>query len=236
MHRSLEQIAFMLDCVVRNEGQPDIVQISGGEPTIHPEFFAVLDLARQRPIKHLMLNTNGVRIAQDAEFARRLGRVQAGLRGLSPVRLARRGARNGPCEGPTWSISARRALERAQRARNLDHAGRDAQEGAQRRSGRRDHRLCTGAALRPRGDVPAGAGRRTGRGVRPGTRPADARRGPLADPRAVAALQAERHRARALPSRLPGHGLRPEARRQGRSAHPAARPDARSSRCRATRS
>src|SRR5688500_12603610 len=71
-HRSLEQVAFMLDCAVRNEGEPDVVQISGGEPTIHPEFFAVLDLARARPIKHLMVNTNGLRIAQDAEFARRL--------------------------------------------------------------------------------------------------------------------------------------------------------------------
>ena len=71
-HRSLEQVEFMLDRVVRNEGKPDIVQISGGEPTIHPEFFAILDAARARPIKHLMLNTNGLKIAQDAEFARRL--------------------------------------------------------------------------------------------------------------------------------------------------------------------
>jgi uncharacterized radical SAM superfamily Fe-S cluster-containing enzyme len=71
-HRSLEQIEFMLDCVVRNEGEPDVVQISGGEPTIHPQFFDVLDAAKRRPIKHLMVNTNGVRIAHDAEFARRL--------------------------------------------------------------------------------------------------------------------------------------------------------------------
>ncbi len=71
-HRSLEQIEFLLDCVVRNEGHPDVVQISGGEPTIHPEFFQILDLAKARPIKHLMLNTNGVRIARDEEFARRL--------------------------------------------------------------------------------------------------------------------------------------------------------------------
>ncbi|MBA3642288.1 MAG: radical SAM protein [Acidobacteria bacterium] len=70
--RSLEQIEFMLDCVVRNEGEPDVVQISGGEPTIHPDFFAVLDAAKRRPIKHLMLNTNGIRIARDAEFARHL--------------------------------------------------------------------------------------------------------------------------------------------------------------------
>jgi uncharacterized radical SAM superfamily Fe-S cluster-containing enzyme len=71
-HRSMEQIRFMLDCVVRNEGEPDVVQISGGEPTIHPQFFEVLDEAKKRPIKHLMVNTNGLKIAQDADFARRL--------------------------------------------------------------------------------------------------------------------------------------------------------------------
>jgi uncharacterized radical SAM superfamily Fe-S cluster-containing enzyme len=71
-HRSMEQIEFMLDCVVRNEGEPDVVQISGGEPTIHPQFFQVLDLAKSKPIKHLMVNTNGIRIANDADFARRL--------------------------------------------------------------------------------------------------------------------------------------------------------------------
>jgi len=78
-HRSLEQIAFMLDCVVRSEGRPDIVQISGGEPTIHPEFFAVLDLARERPIKHLMVNTNGIRIAQEPDFVRRLAEYKKGF-------------------------------------------------------------------------------------------------------------------------------------------------------------
>ena len=79
LHRSLEQIAFMLDCVVKSEGRPDIVQISGGEPTIHPEFFAVLDLARERPIKHLMVNTNGIRIAQEPDFARRLAEYKKGF-------------------------------------------------------------------------------------------------------------------------------------------------------------
>jgi len=71
-YRSLQQIEAMLDAVVSNELQPDIVQISGGEPTIHPEFFAVLDAAKRRPIKHLMVNTNGIRIAQVDGFAERL--------------------------------------------------------------------------------------------------------------------------------------------------------------------
>ncbi|MFD2611023.1 radical SAM protein [Paenibacillus gansuensis] len=70
--RTMEQIEAMLDAVVRNEGEPDVVQISGGEPTIHPQFWDILDAAKARPIKHVMINTNGIRIAQDREFARRL--------------------------------------------------------------------------------------------------------------------------------------------------------------------
>lgn len=71
-YRTLEHIQRMIDAVVRNEGEPDIVQISGGEPTIHPDFFAILDRAKAAPIRHLMVNTNGIRIAQDEEFAKRL--------------------------------------------------------------------------------------------------------------------------------------------------------------------
>jgi uncharacterized radical SAM superfamily Fe-S cluster-containing enzyme len=79
VYRSLDQVTAMLDAVVRNEREPDVVQISGGEPTIHPEFFAILDAARARPIRHLMVNTNGVRIAQDPEFARRLAGYRGGF-------------------------------------------------------------------------------------------------------------------------------------------------------------
>lgn len=68
-HRSLEEIEAMFDVIVKNEGEPDVVQISGGEPTIHPEFFRIMDIAKSKPIKHLMLNTNGVRIANDPGFA-----------------------------------------------------------------------------------------------------------------------------------------------------------------------
>jgi len=78
-HRDLPTIERMLDCIVRNEGEPDIVQVSGGEPTVHPQFFDVLDACRRRPIRHLMLNTNGVRIAQEDGFAERLATYLPGF-------------------------------------------------------------------------------------------------------------------------------------------------------------
>lgn len=71
-HRTLEEIKQMFDVIVANEKEPDVVQISGGEPTIHPQFFEILDYAKTLPIKHLMLNTNGIKIAKDFDFAKRL--------------------------------------------------------------------------------------------------------------------------------------------------------------------
>jgi 7,8-dihydro-6-hydroxymethylpterin dimethyltransferase len=78
-HLPLAQIESMLDSVVANEGRVNVVQISGGEPTLHPDLFAVLDAAKARPIEHLMLNTNGRRIAQDPAFVERLASYAPGF-------------------------------------------------------------------------------------------------------------------------------------------------------------
>lgn len=71
-HRTLEEIEKMFDAIVANEGEPDVVQISGGEPTVHPQFFEILNIAKTKPIRHLMLNTNGIRIAKDKQFVEKL--------------------------------------------------------------------------------------------------------------------------------------------------------------------
>ena len=71
-HRTFAEVKTMLDTIVENEREPDVIQISGGEPTLHPQFFEILDYAKTLPIKHLMVNTNGIEIAKDFEFAKRL--------------------------------------------------------------------------------------------------------------------------------------------------------------------
>jgi hypothetical protein len=71
-HRTVAEVERMFDIIVENEGEPDVIQISGGEPTLHPDFFEILDLAKTKPFKHIMLNTNGIRIAKDKAFAARL--------------------------------------------------------------------------------------------------------------------------------------------------------------------
>ncbi len=78
-HRTLAEIEAMMDVLVESEGEPDVLQISGGEPTLHPRILDVLALAKSKPIKHLMINTNGVRIARERDFVRRLASFMPGF-------------------------------------------------------------------------------------------------------------------------------------------------------------
>jgi 7,8-dihydro-6-hydroxymethylpterin dimethyltransferase len=66
---TLEQVESMLDSFVRAEGEPESVQLSGGEPSIHPQILEMLAAAKDRGIDLVMLNTNGIRLARDPRFA-----------------------------------------------------------------------------------------------------------------------------------------------------------------------
>lgn len=72
-------IERMLDALVASEGEPDLVQISGGEPTLHPRILDIIALARSKPIRHVMLNTNGIRIAEEPGFAEALAAFKPGF-------------------------------------------------------------------------------------------------------------------------------------------------------------
>jgi uncharacterized radical SAM superfamily Fe-S cluster-containing enzyme len=78
-HLPLATVERMLDALVASEGEPDLVQISGGEPTLHPELFAILDAVKARPVRHVMINTNGLRIAREPDFVAQLAERKRGL-------------------------------------------------------------------------------------------------------------------------------------------------------------
>ena len=46
-HLDLDTIARMMDTLVISEGEPDLLQISGGEPTLHPDILTILRMAKQ---------------------------------------------------------------------------------------------------------------------------------------------------------------------------------------------
>lgn len=78
-HLSLQSVEAMMDALVESEGEPDLLQISGGEPTLHPEILEILKLAKSKPIRHVMLNTNGIRLAKEPDFVARLVELKPGF-------------------------------------------------------------------------------------------------------------------------------------------------------------
>ena len=76
---TLEEVEAMLDDFVRTEGNPEVVQFSGGEPTIHPQIIDFVKAAKDRGIRFVMINTNGKRIAHDDRFLEQLNDVRPSL-------------------------------------------------------------------------------------------------------------------------------------------------------------
>src|SRR5437588_951206 len=64
-HLDFETYTRMVDRYVHLEGIPDILQLSGGEPTIHPDLVRMVRYAYEQPIQVVMINTNGIRLAKD---------------------------------------------------------------------------------------------------------------------------------------------------------------------------
>ena len=65
---SMTDIIASLDRLIAVEGRAEVCQLSGGEPTLHPQFEMVVDEALARPIDYVMVNTNGIRLAKDREL------------------------------------------------------------------------------------------------------------------------------------------------------------------------
>ena len=76
---TLEEVEGILDELVRTEGRPEVVQFSGGEPSIHPQIVEMLRAAKRRDIRHVMLNTNGKRIASDDRFLAELAEIRPSI-------------------------------------------------------------------------------------------------------------------------------------------------------------
>lgn len=76
---TLEEVEDILDHYVAAEGDPQVIQFSGGEPSIHPQIVPMMRAAKARGIPNVMLNTNGKRIATDDRFLAELAEVRPNI-------------------------------------------------------------------------------------------------------------------------------------------------------------
>ena len=75
-HLSVDECRRAIDRLVEVEGRPEVLQLSGGEPTVHPEFLSILDYACAQPIEIVMINTNGIRLAHDPGLVEQIARYK----------------------------------------------------------------------------------------------------------------------------------------------------------------
>ena len=89
-HLSVAECRRAIDRLIEVEGRPEVVQLSGGEPTVHPQFTEILDYALSRPIDYVTINTNGLRFARDAELVESAGSPSRPPGNLLSTRRAQR--------------------------------------------------------------------------------------------------------------------------------------------------
>ncbi|MEN9710899.1 MAG: Antilisterial bacteriocin subtilosin biosynthesis protein AlbA [Actinomycetota bacterium] len=70
---TVEEILANVDQrIARENGRIDVVMLSGGEPTIHPDLPRLLDELVARNIVRILINTNGLKIASDDALLERI--------------------------------------------------------------------------------------------------------------------------------------------------------------------
>ena len=72
---SAEEFEAQIEFLVRATGGVDLIDITGGEPTLHPELLELLRRARRPEIGRVALNTNGLELARDPALAARLAEL-----------------------------------------------------------------------------------------------------------------------------------------------------------------
>jgi uncharacterized radical SAM superfamily Fe-S cluster-containing enzyme len=72
----MAEIQARVDGVIARKGKIEILQLSGGEPALHPQLADICRWAKQHEqIDFLLINTNGVRFAKDPTLCQELGEI-----------------------------------------------------------------------------------------------------------------------------------------------------------------
>jgi len=69
---SPEEMRRTVDWILESSGPVDLVNITGGEPTLHPQILDLLECCRRPGIGRVTMNSNGLVLAEDLDLCKRL--------------------------------------------------------------------------------------------------------------------------------------------------------------------
>jgi len=70
-----DEFRRIVDWIVVSSGPVDLINVTGGEPTLHPRILDLLTVARRPEIGRITVNSNGLRLADDPDFCHRLAEL-----------------------------------------------------------------------------------------------------------------------------------------------------------------
>ena len=87
------------DLLAKGKGSADLIQLSGGEPTLHPELGPMIDYALERGVRQVYINTNGIKLSPPGlcGATRRLRRSGLGIPAVRWSATLHPRSAEGPC-------------------------------------------------------------------------------------------------------------------------------------------
>jgi len=71
-HMPVEEMQRTVDWIIESSGCVDLINITGGEPTLHPQLLDLLACCRRPEIGRVTVNSNGLRLAEDTGLCEKL--------------------------------------------------------------------------------------------------------------------------------------------------------------------
>ena len=73
---TVHDVENIVNTTLKNQVSINTASLTGGEPTIHPNFFEILEILNRPEIDFISINTNGIRIANDEDFVKKLAAIK----------------------------------------------------------------------------------------------------------------------------------------------------------------
>lgn len=69
-HKTMDEINRMINTIERSEGVANVIMISGGEPTVHPNFLRIIERLQDAKVKKIIINSNGLKFANSEQLCK----------------------------------------------------------------------------------------------------------------------------------------------------------------------
>ena len=73
---TVEEMRQVVDWIIKSSKQVDLINITGGEPSLHPDILNILRECKRPEIGRITMNSNGIKLAEDYDLCQKLAEME----------------------------------------------------------------------------------------------------------------------------------------------------------------